>query len=68
MKYKAIKGLACVPYMRSVSGGSEFDNDVQKLSKELINKAIAEGRIVEIKEVEKIEIKPISKKRKASKK
>lgn len=54
MKYKAIKGLTCEPYSRPVTGGSEFDNDLQKLSKELIDRAIAEGRIVLIPGIVKV--------------
>jgi len=57
MRYKATKGMACEPYMRSITAGMEFDNDVQKLSKELIDRAILEKRIIPVETKPKPKVK-----------
>lgn len=64
MKYKAIKGLSCDPYRRSITGGTEFDNKVEKLTKEQIEQAISEKRIIPVQTKEKStkeKIRPLKK-------
>ena len=60
MVYKALKGLSCDPYKLSVNAGMEFDNKKEKLSQELIDRAISEKKIipVETKPKAKTKVKP----------
>ena len=60
MVYKALKGLSCEPYKLSVNAGMEFDNKKEKLSQELIDRAISEKKIipVETKPKAKAKAKP----------
>ena len=57
MVYKAIKGLSCEPYKLSVSAGMEFDNKKEKLSKELIDRAIYEKKIIPVEPNQKVKQK-----------
>jgi len=55
MFYKALKGLTCEPYNRAITAGCEFDNNVEKLSKDLIDQAISEKKIIPVQKAAKVE-------------
>ena len=62
MLYKAVKGLACDPYKLSIVAGQQFDNKDIKLSKELIDRAIREKKIIPLETKAKRKPKATSKK------